>query len=122
MEDFVTKSLLFDFYGELLTERQKKIYQQVVFEDFSISEIARDEGISRQGIHDLMKRCDKLLEDYEEKLHLVERFLQIRSKVGDIQILLQEQRSRKLTSRVENRESKTWQEIDRIAKSILEEL
>ncbi|MBO5521882.1 MAG: DNA-binding protein, partial [Eubacterium sp.] len=55
MEDFVERSLLFDFYGELLTEHQRKIYSAIVFEDYSVSEIAREEGISRQGVHDLRK-------------------------------------------------------------------
>ena len=61
--------MLYDFYGELLNEHQKEIYEDVVFNDMSPSEIAREEGISRQGVHDLIKRCDKILKDYEEKLH-----------------------------------------------------
>ena len=84
MESFVRRSLLFDFYGELLTEHQKRIYREIVFDDFSVSEVARDEGISRQGVHDLMKRCDRLLEEYEERLHLVEKFLGIRKRVDEI--------------------------------------
>ena len=68
MEDFVTRSLLFDFYGELLTEHQRRIYASIIFEDLSVSEVAREEGISRQGVHDLMKRCTRVLEDYEERL------------------------------------------------------
>ena len=47
----------------------------------SPSEIAREEGISRQGVHDLIKRCDKILRDYEDKLHLVERFMQTKKDV-----------------------------------------
>ena len=68
MEKIVRQTLLFDFYGELLTERQRKIYSAIVFEDYSVSEIAREEGISRQGVHDLRKRCDRILEEYEERL------------------------------------------------------
>ncbi|RKW32163.1 MAG: DNA-binding protein, partial [Lachnoanaerobaculum sp.] len=44
MEDIVNQSLLYDFYGELLTEHQRRIYEEVVFNDYSISEVARDEG------------------------------------------------------------------------------
>ena len=73
--------MLYDFYGELLTEHQKNIYEDVVFNDMSPSEIAREEGISRQGVHDLIKRCDKILRDYEDKLHLVERFMQTKKDV-----------------------------------------
>ncbi|MBQ3545715.1 MAG: YlxM family DNA-binding protein [Lachnospiraceae bacterium] len=74
MIKIVEQSMLYDFYGELLTEHQKKIYEDVVFNDMSPSEIAREENISRQGVHDLIKRCNKILKDYEDKLHLVERF------------------------------------------------
>ena len=105
MEEFVTRSLLYDFYGELLTEHQKRVYQEVVFEDYSVSEVAQDEGISRQGVHDMMKRCDRMLEEYEEKLHLVERFLRIRGKINEIRALTEE-----------------GSEIDCIAQEILEEI
>ena len=104
MEDFVERSLLFDFYGELLTEHQRKVYDSIVFEDLSVSEVAQEEGISRQGVHDLMKRCDRILESYEQRLRLVERFLHIREQVRAIRRLNKDE------------------EIDRIAESILEEL
>ena len=78
MEKFVERALLYDFYGELLTDRQQQVYTNVVLEDYSLSEVAQDLGISRQGVHDMIRRCDKALEEYEEKLHLVERFLRIR--------------------------------------------
>ena len=74
MERIVWQGLLYDFYGELLTERQRHIYEDVVFNDLSLSEIAREEGVTRQGVHDLVRRCDRILEGYEEKLRLVETF------------------------------------------------
>ena len=81
MEKFVEQTFLFDFYGELLTERQRQVYTSVVFEDYSLSEVAEELGISRQGVHDMIRRCNRTLEEYEEKLHLVEKFLNIRSQV-----------------------------------------
>ena len=84
MNEILEQALLYDFYGELLTERQKEIYEQFMLEDLSLSEIASAAGISRQGVHDQIKRCQKLLEGYEEKLHLVERFLSIRQKVQEL--------------------------------------
>lgn len=84
MEDFVRQSLLFDFYGDLLTDHQKSVYEAYIQEDLSLSEIAQDAGISRQGVHDMIKRCRHILEGYEEKLHLVERFLKIRGIAADI--------------------------------------
>lgn len=85
MERIVEQGLLYDFYGELLTEHQRKIYEDVVLRDLSPSEIAREEGISRQGVHDLVRRCNRILEDYESKLQLVARFVKIRSTVQEIQ-------------------------------------
>ncbi len=88
MNEILEQTLLFDFYGELLTEHQKDIYAQFMLEDLSLSEIAQDAGISRQGVHDLVKRCQKILEGYEEKLHLVEKFLAIKGKVHEMNKIL----------------------------------
>ena len=94
MERIAKQAMLYDFYGELLTEHQKKIYEDVVYNDFSLSEIAEENGISRQGVHDLMRkgllgveRINKILQEYENKLHLIERFVKIREEVGSIQKL-----------------------------------
>jgi hypothetical protein len=87
MNQVLQKTLLYDFYGELLTEHQRSVYEEVVLNDISCSEAAEDLGVSRQGVHELVKRCNKILEGYEEKLHLVERFLCIRQKVEEIQML-----------------------------------
>lgn len=84
MEKIVEQSLLFDFYGELLTEHQKQVFEDVVLNDFSISEVAADLNISRQGVHDMIKRCNKILNDYESKLHLVDKFIHIKEKVNEI--------------------------------------
>lgn len=84
MEKFVEQALLYDFYGELLTERQRQVYSSVVLEDYSLSEVAEELEISRQGVHDMIKRCNHILEGYEEKLHLVEKFLNIRRQVQKI--------------------------------------
>lgn len=84
MEKFVEQALLYDFYGELLTERQRQVYASVILEDYSLSEVAEELEISRQGVHDMIKRCNHILEGYEEKLHLVEKFLNIRRQVQKI--------------------------------------
>ena len=87
MERIVEQGLLYDFYGELLTEHQKKIYEDVVYNDLSLSEIAQENGISRQGVHDMVRRCNHMLTEYENKLHRVERFLKIRSGVDEMKHL-----------------------------------
>jgi Uncharacterized protein conserved in bacteria len=90
MEKIVEQTLLYDFYGELLTEHQKGIYEAVVFNDYSLSEVADELGISRQGVHDIVKRCNKLLNDYENKLYLVEKFIKTKKLAESIKILTKE--------------------------------
>lgn len=87
MDKIYEQTMLFDFYGELLTEHQRRIYEDVVYHDMSLGEIAEEQGISRQGVHDLVKRCNKILQDYENRLHLVERFARARETVGRIEQL-----------------------------------
>lgn len=84
MEKFVEQTLLYDFYGELLTEHQKTIYEEYVLDNYSVSEIAKEHDISRQGVHDQLKRTDNILKGYEDTLHLVEKFLRIKDKVNEI--------------------------------------
>ena len=114
MERIVEQTLLYDFYGELLNEHQRQIYTEAVFIDYSLSEIADEYGISRQGVHDLIKRVDKTLTEYEEKLHLVQRFVQLRENVNEI---------RKLTDPSgDTPKEDVMQRIAAIASDILEEL
>ena len=81
MEDKIKSGYLYDFYGELLTEHQRSVYEMSINEDLSLSEIADALSISRQAVHDMLKRCDRQLEEYEEKLHLVEKFINIKADV-----------------------------------------
>ena len=87
MEEKLTQAYLFDFYGEMLNEHQRRLYEDFVFNDLSLGEIAGEEGISRQGVADMVKRCDKKLRDYEDKLHLVDKFISIKSDVEKIKEL-----------------------------------
>lgn len=100
MEKLEFKGMLYDFYGELLTEHQKQIYEDVVMNDYSLSEIANEQGISRQGVHDLIKRCDKILLEYENKLHLVERFSKIKQKIYEIDRLTDSEEIKKLSREI----------------------
>lgn len=84
MQDIYKSSLLYDFYGELLTDHQKEIYEDYVLNDLSLVEIAEQKGISKQGVHDLIKRCDKILNEYESKLKLIEKFKKTKK---DIEII-----------------------------------
>mgnify|MGYP002622875008 CR=1 FL=1 len=88
MEKIVRQGILYDFYGELLTEHQKQVYEAVVDDNLSQSEIADQMNVSRQAVHDLMKRTDVILEEYESKLGLMKRFGEIRQRVDQIKHLL----------------------------------
>lgn len=113
MEEILKQSLLYDFYGELLTAHQKEIYEEVVLDDCSLGEVAESHGISRQGVHDLIKRCQRMLEGYEEKLKLVEKFLAVKTRVEQIE---------QLTKEVSEQPEKQLEEIRNHAAEILEEL
>ena len=66
-------SILFDFYGEMLTKRQQEVIRRYHEENFSLAEIAEELGISRQAVHDTLKKAEKALRSYEDRLGLVAR-------------------------------------------------
>ena len=100
MEKIVRQGLLYDFYGALLNEHQRQIYEAFVYENLSLSEIASDKGISRQGVHDLIKRCDRALEEYEDKLHLVSRFMAVKQDVEAIESMTKQEDIRLLAEKI----------------------
>lgn len=74
---------LYDFYGPLLTERQKQAIELYYEADLSLSEVAQQMAITRQGVYDLLKRTEHALEDYESKLRLATRFQEDRRKIEE---------------------------------------
>lgn len=114
METKIELAYLYDFYGELLNEHQRQVYEDYVLNDFSLAEIASEEGISRQGVHDMIKRCTKKLMDYENKLHLVEKFMTIKENVGQIHELAKQFK--------ESKDENILDDIENISNKILEEL
>ncbi len=70
-------TMLFDFYGELLTDRQKEFYDLYYNEDLSLSEIAENYGISRQGVRDVIVRAESYMTEIEDKTGLIKRFTQL---------------------------------------------
>ena len=102
VEEKLQQAYLYDFYGELLNEHQRRIYEDFVFNDLSLGEIAGEEGITRQGVADMIK------------LHLVEKFLSVKQDVEEIHRLAEQFHQTKDEQIVE--------QIATISNQILEEL
>jgi len=88
LEDTTRINLLYDFYGNLLTEKQREYLELYYQHDLSLAEIADEGGISRQGVHDLIKRAVRTLERAENKLGLVERFASQEKNLRELRELL----------------------------------
>lgn len=84
IDDVTKTSLLYDFYGRLLTEKQREVMRLYHEENLSLSEIAQEFSISRQGVHDSLKNAEKSLAVYEEKLGLVDKFMRSSEAVNEI--------------------------------------
>ena len=114
MEPKVRQTYLYDFYGELLNEHQRKIFEAFVFDDLSLGEIAEEQDISRQAVHDMIKRSTKKLEEYENKLHLIERFLELREKAVGIR--------QRASAYEQSHEKYLLEEIKQLSGEIIEDL
>ena len=99
MEKLAKRALLADFYGQLLTEKQRNVWDLHYQQDLSLAEIAELEHISRQAIHDLIKRTERILAEYEEKLGLVQLFWAEREKLMEVKTLSQGLNEQDFTSR-----------------------
>lgn len=84
IDKIAEQSLLYDFYGDLLSQRQGEIIQLYTQENYSLGEIASELGISRQAVHDALRNGRKSLEKYENRLGLVQRFLETEEVIAEI--------------------------------------
>jgi len=80
-------TMLFDFFGDLLTDKQREYFDLYHNEDLSLSEIAEMAGISRQGVYDIISRSEKLLEEFEAKTGVVQRWLETRQELEQAETL-----------------------------------
>lgn len=81
MDERTKINLLYDFYGDFLTKKQKEIFELHFLNDLSLGEIAENYGVTRQGIHDILKRAQDVLTGYEKKLGMVQRYANLEKKV-----------------------------------------
>ncbi len=114
LQEILELSRLYDFYGELLGDHKKQIFEDYVLNDLSLSEIADETGLSRQGVHDVVKRCSKKLREYEEKLCLVKKFDLTKQRVNQIKLISEDIRKTNDISRI--------LELEQLSEDILNEL
>ncbi len=81
----VMRSMLFDFYGELLTDKQREYFDLRYNEDLSLGEIAEQCGISRQGVWDIIRRAETAMTEIEEKTGLIKRFLERNAQIDELE-------------------------------------
>jgi predicted DNA-binding protein YlxM (UPF0122 family) len=93
--------LLYDFFGELLTERQRTCFELHYNDDLSLSEIAELEGITRQGAHVNISRAEEVMLNLEEKTGIVARFLKLREVTAKLELLLADRDEPELSGLVE---------------------
>lgn len=84
-DETLRRTMLFDYYGELLTEKQRSYYDLHYNEDLSLAEIAEQNGTSRQAVWDIIRRAEQTLSDFEEKTGLIGRTEDTRRKLTQIQ-------------------------------------
>ena len=84
-DETLMRAMLFDFYGELLTDKQREYFDLHYNEDLSLSEIAEQTGISRQGVWDIIRRAEDAMADIEKKTGLIKRFGERAAALAEIQ-------------------------------------
>ncbi|MGP4040326.1 putative DNA-binding protein [Gracilibacillus sp. D59] len=92
---------LYDFYQQLLTEKQRNYMEMYYVEDFSLGEISETSNVSRQAIYDNIRRTEHMLEEYEEKLGLYQKFLKRQALLQELYALAEENNDRELKEKVE---------------------
>lgn len=83
-------TLLLDFYGQMLTPKQRDVMELYYYEDLSLAEIAEHEHITRQGVHDFIRRSEQILSEFEQKLALAEKFVRLNSALENIRQMADE--------------------------------
>jgi len=118
----LTIAMLHDFYGELLTDKQSKAIDLYYNDDLSLAEIAEPLGVTRQGVRDAIKRGEKQLLEYEEKLGLITRFLNVGEKLDDILLLIKQMRKYEKTYVHSSKLSEAMAELEKELTNIRNEI
>lgn len=114
MDNLTQRALLLDFYGSLLTEKQKKIYDLYFQQDLSLGEISQNQGVSRPAVYDLLKRTEEALQHYEDKLGLVQKYVTSREIRQELSKRLGELRERLKRNNLED----DWEKLAALLKKL----
>ncbi len=115
MDEILHLTLLYDFYGELLTKKQKQVFELHYQDDLSLTEIGEELSVSRQAVRDQLKRTEKILLDYEQKLGLVARFQAQKKEVRQMLDIMEEMETEGLS----DTQLRQTERIKEIAQAIL---
>jgi predicted DNA-binding protein YlxM (UPF0122 family) len=88
LDKLIRIGLLYDFYSNLLTEKQKEYLNMHYLQDLSLAEIAEQSGTSRQAVHDILRRAEQTFEEYEEKLGLLKKHQKETALLREIRLLI----------------------------------
>lgn len=117
LEEMLELSLLYDFYGALLKEQKRSIFEAYILDNYGLSEIAKEKNMSRQAVYEVVRRCRKELREYEQRLQLVHKFHLMKQQVHEIQqradAIAKEENEERITAELK--------EISSLAYEILEE-
>lgn len=100
LDEIVELSYLYDFYGALLKENHRLIFEDYILNDLSLAEIAKDRQITRQGVYDIVRRCRIRLKEYEDKLQLVYKFQITKEKLQEIEQIVGEKTDEETTGQI----------------------
>ena len=114
MEKFVVITYLFDFYQELLTDKQRDLLRGYYFEDFSLSELAEQHQISRQSAFDTIKKAEHKMLDYEQHLGLFDKYKTTEKSLAEIKLLCE-----KLSAKLDGDNKDSVSEITTIVNQLL---
>lgn len=116
LENLTKLILLYDYYGEFLTQKQREFFELHYLHDLSLGEIAENYGITRQGVYDNVRRAQTILEDHEEKLGIVKKHFTLKEKVEQILVSIE-----KLQQKLPDDYGETLQNIYENIASLLKE-
>ena len=117
LERMVRTGLLYDFYGGLLTEKQRQAMEKYYLENWSLAEIASSDGVSRQAVYDLLRRSERMVQEYEEKLGLLDRFQNLQTVLTGLNQKIEDALE---TSPADDSKNKVLQEIQQKISQLIE--